>query len=220
MGHAEAWTARDSVLYATCEIFVAAVNGRLKERSIPAHTFAPQFSLDEQVLAAGEYDLAWWGAVGNGSYERHTFIAGGSGALGVGLLGATALGSAIGNASRRNQAALDSTGMWRLVERGIVNISDRGVYLQSPVSFRPFAWSHIMQADLAAQTVLQFVVQTSSGVEHLALTSDWAELVFVLWALAVHRNHPRLVTTSWIDPEFFDKCRDHGYAPPRPALGA
>lgn len=213
------WTARDSVLFASCEILVAATTGRLDERPVLAHSFALQFAHDERLLATGSYQLHWWGASGDGTYEKRTTIVGGTGIIGMGLLGATAIGSAVGNANRRSRAAAEAMAQWRPVDGGYLHISNEGFYLQGSAGFRSFSWRHVVEGDLTAETRFAFNAMTTNGTDHFCLTSDWSELVFMLWALAVNRNHPRLVNNTWVNPTFFQKCERYGYPTPRPSLG-
>ena len=37
-----------------------------------------------------------------------------------------------------------------------------------------------------------------------AIASDWAELVFVLWALARHPRHPQLINGEWLPPGWLE----------------
>lgn len=214
----DSWTDRDSVLYATCEIALSAMRGRLHDRPMLAHDFVLQFSPHERLLASGQYDLHWWGSAGDGSYQSRTTIVGGGGGLGIGLLGATALASAAGNASRRSQAAMAAMDAWRPVDVGVVHITDFGFYVHGSAGFRAFAWSHIVQGDVTHETVFQFSAQTTQGTQQFRIPSDWSELVFFLWATTMDPSHPRLVGKAWLDPAFFDKCRRHGYG--APALGS
>lgn len=218
-GGQEMWTERDSVLFASCEILAAATSGQLGSRPVLAHSFALRFAQDERLLATGAYQLHWWGAVGDGTDASRTTIVGGTGIIGIGLLGATAFGSAAGNANRRARAAADASSQWRPFDAGYLHISDQGFYLQGSSGFRSFCWSHVVEGDLTAETMFAFNAMTTNGTDYFCLTSDWAELVFMLWALAVNRNHPRLINNSWINPAFFEKCQRLGYPTPRPTLG-
>ena len=45
------------------------------------------------------------------------------------------------------------------------------------------------------------------------IRSDWAELLFVLWALVRHPRHPQLGNGGWQPPGWQDRCRANGLVP-------
>jgi hypothetical protein len=208
------WTERDSVLYATCEIVRDVVRGDVEQRPLMVHTFPLTFT-GEKVLASGAYELGVWGAAGDGSYQHSSFIAGGAGLLGISTLAATAVASAAVNQSRRSAAAAAARNGWNFLDHGVVHISTHGVYFQGTGGTRFFGWDSITDGDLAYQTMFRYSATMHDGtIETFLMTSDWAELVFALWAYARHQNHPRLNDGQWIDPTFFARCQQFGYHPP------
>jgi hypothetical protein len=158
--------------------------------------------------------------VGDGSYSTSGFMAMGTGKLGLGMLAASAVGSSVGNARARRRAAEAATPMWRPVDQGGVHVSLHGFYLtDGHHGFRRFGWHHIVQASVVEPGCLHFHATTDEGPADFLLRSDWAELAFVLWALARNPHHPQLLARSWIDPAFPARCQQHGYAPPTLELG-
>ena len=45
------------------------------------------------------------------------------------------------------------------------------------------------------------------------IQSDWAELLFVAWAVIRHRRHPQLVTGGWLPPGWVERATQYGYMP-------
>lgn len=209
-----AWTNRDSTLFETCAIVTDIAHGRLQSRPTLTHSFVLQFGAQEKLLASGGYGLYWFGSEGDGSYEKRHFIGFGSGLLGVATLGATSAISAIGNSRRKAQARAAAAADWRPVDQGALHISDHGIYLEGPVGFRAFNWSHITNCDLAGEGDWAFHANTTNGPAQFRLQSDWAELCMVLWAMARNQNHPRFVGGTWLSQGFLEKCRRMGYQPP------
>ncbi len=54
------------------------------------------------------------------------------------------------------------------------------------------------------------------------LQSDWAELIFITWAIARHPRHPQLVSGGLFPPGWAGHAaaHHHGVPPPAPGLGA
>jgi len=51
------------------------------------------------------------------------------------------------------------------------------------------------------------------GATSWIIKSPWSELLFVLWALAVHPAHPQLLTAGWLPPGWLDRCDANGFRP-------
>ena len=84
-----------------------------------------------------------------------------------------------------------------------------GYYLANSGSLLPFAY----QANIGAAIVRPGQVQVDVALaddsqQRFAITSDWAELIFVMWALQYCPNHPQLQNLGWLPQEFLDRvCR-------------
>jgi hypothetical protein len=50
------------------------------------------------------------------------------------------------------------------------------------------------------------------------LTSDWAEPVFVTWALIMHPKHPQLVSGGWLPSRWIEHARSWHRQEPEIAL--
>lgn len=80
------WTYRDQVLAATLDILKHSLSGTISERAIMPTSFELAHQT-ERIVAVGNYSLNWWGAAGDGSYQKKggSFLA--LGELGYSLLG-------------------------------------------------------------------------------------------------------------------------------------
>jgi len=56
-----------------------------------------------------------------------------------------------------------------------------------------------------------FQGQSEAGPISWILVSDWAELLFVTWALLFHPRHPQLLSGAWLPPGWLDRCAAHAY---------
>jgi hypothetical protein len=202
----EASEYREQALQYTARIVRMAQTGKLKDQPCLAHTFA--IDRDEHLYAAGAYTLHWWGTLGDGSWSTSSFIAGGTGAVGMGML----VGSAIGNYNSRNrarrQAAANAALAWRPVDTGQVHVSDYGIYLtRGHHGIRRYRWTSITEADLHQPGVVFYNANTTDGPVQYLLRSDWAELIFAFWCLARNPNHPRFIADTWIDRATIERSR-------------
>jgi hypothetical protein len=53
---------------------------------------------------------------------------------------------------------------------------------------------------MAAPAAVQISGEGANGPISWLLSSDWAELIFVSWALARHPRHPQLLSGGWLPP--------------------
>ena len=201
-------------MWRTCHI-----STEISERRVPEYRVATLFPLREREIAFadGPVHVDSFHAAGDGSYSTSTTVMAGTGLFGLALGAATMAGSAIGNASRRSRAEADATRMWRRVVLGSVVVTSQGFYLLDDSGIYPWTWQSIdlMQVVGFSQVILQG--SSSTGPVTWRLTSDWAELVFVLWAMSRHPQHPQLVDGSWIPNGWIDWAARNGYPVRRPS---
>ncbi|MHB1138047.1 MAG: hypothetical protein ACYC2O_03765 [Microthrixaceae bacterium] len=210
MGEVE-WTPHESALWATCEIMRDwLVHGSWPD-PIP-YPFARQVDHSEQMIHWGDYQRSWFGAAGDGSYDSSTFFLGGFGAAGMALGAATLGASAIGNAGRKSRARRDATEMWRPIDSGHLYVSTHGYYiLPSTGGIFCFPQSSLLQADLGGPGVLLATHSMDGGHQsQFAITTVWAELLFVMWAHEYSPHHPRLTNLGFLPPEFIQRVEYSG----------
>lgn len=223
-----AWSQHDTAVWHACDIASALLMARIHERTVIATPFRPHLGSqesplagEERVLALGGFELLTHRAVGDGSYvhDGGFFLAAGRG--GLGLSAGVLAGRAIGNSRRRARAAADTVPRWVPDDGGTLWASTHGFYLQTPRGLFGWPWAPIVSAQLVGPGALHVQGHSVGGPVSWVLRSDWAELVFVLWAMHVHPGHPQLVNGGWLPPQWGARCEAAGHTPPRsfPSVG-
>ena len=201
------WTDRDRALWHTCEIAVDLAHGRVPPpRMRVASIFPPQLGVDEQYWAAGPYTLNEQRALGDGSYVHDSGYFSATGRGGLMATGAVAAFRAAGNARRRHEAERAAIPRWMPIEHGAVYVSRYGIHLHGPGGIFPWHWSAFTAAQMVGPAAVHVLGSSTRGPVSWILQSDWAELVFVAWAMACHRQHPQLVTGTWLPPGWLQRC--------------
>ncbi len=172
--------------------------GRLD--SIPSETATFALSEpDEKCFARGDFVLAEFRALGDGTYLHNGswFVAGGP----VGALATVGFmtGRALRNSARKREAARAAVPRWIECDRGHVWISSHALYFHSSQGFQRLNWSSLANGEMVGPG--QFLFATYDQGDQLILSSAWAELAFTSWARARHPNHPQYVSRAWLTPE-------------------
>ena len=213
------WTDHDSALWYTWDILTKLHQGESQSLPLVAVPFAMQLGgYDERILASHEYAMAEWSAVGDGSYLHNGGFLLATGGPGVALSAAVLGARAIGNAKRKRQAIADSQPRWVWNTRGCIHVSTHGFYLQTPNGLLPWSWPPIDMTQMVAPATVWIQGQSDRGRISWLIRSIWAELVFVLWALARNPHHPQLIDGSWLPPGWpawaAEKAHSAGLMPP------
>jgi hypothetical protein len=203
-----AWAERNRALGITAAIASAMFSGRVPDGGFDIGTsFPPAFGFDERFWGEGPYRLQDYRAVGDGSYVQSTTIVGGRGLLGMTLLGATAIGSAMGNKRRRDAAARDMQPRWVEIDSGHLTVGSHGLYLQSATGMSPWSWQSVASAEMVAPGKLYFTGHLANGSISWIVESAWSELAFLAWAAMRHQRHRQVLDGSWFPG---------GWCPPSP----
>lgn len=200
-------------MWHTCQIV-----SDIAARTVPAARVPTLFPLrdNEIAFATGAVAVDSFHAVGDGSYVASSRVMAGTGMFGLALGAATMAGSAIGNASRRAQAAVDATAMWRPIVNGTVVVASQGFYLLDQSGKFDWDWDSIELMQVVGFTSVLMQGRSTNGPVTWRITSDWAELIFVLWAMARHPQHPQLVDGSWVPAVWAEWATAQGYPPRMP----
>ena len=205
------WTPHESALWWTCNYVrdLTRVDRLPQAVRVP---FALQLDQGEFVYQSGTYERSWFGAAGDGSYRSSWLVAGAFSPLGIGL-GALTLGaSAALNSSRKAQATQNATAMWRPLDSGTIYISTHGYYLENYSGLLPFGYNGHISAGIIGPGQLQFNVMMADGSQQrFAVSTNWAELIFVNWALRHCPNHPQMQNLGWLPREFIERIRYAGF---------
>lgn len=201
------WSPLDDHLWYTCEILADVIQGTVGQRPLLA-TRAP-LSAGDRALAVGPANRYTWRALGNGSYNRSQVVAFGSPAFVVGSL----LRNAMGNSSRRRQAARDAQPRWVLDGGGELTVTPRKAYFAHPNAWLDLNWSGLSSIDLVDPDLLEASFHNTAGGGQVTvrLQTLWASLIFVLAALDAFPGHPRLLSRGWLPPDFEQRCAALGW---------
>ena len=86
--------------------------------------------------------------------------------------------------------------------------SHRGFYLHAE-RVLTWGWDDITTATMAKPGAVQIRGNSVHGPVAWALCSDWAELLFITWALTRHPRHPQLLNGQWLPPGRVDHAHTH-----------
>jgi hypothetical protein len=195
------WTSRDDALLHTCRIAnLMITQGDLSQVQEVIAPFRPQVP-GEQLWSEGPFTLWDWRAVGDGSWEmpRHTIV--------DLALGPAAIVNRFVKIRRAQRDAVSATvPRWVEAARGTLFTSVYGFYLYTPQpQVYPWPWEGITIAELIQSGSVRLTGTNSNGPFKWLLQSDWAELVFVTWALTLHPKHPQL--NSWLPSGWIEHAR-------------
>lgn len=221
------WTQRDDALLHTCRLANLMITGG-DLSGVPEVTavFACEVP-GERLWAAGLFRLSDWRALGDGSWEApppgQPYKAPGllgAGLAVAGLVPGIALPAVIARRAYteghlRRQAEADAVPRWVAIADGWLFSSAYGFYLQTSTGVYPWPWEGVTSASLTGPGSLRVTVKNGSGSALWLLESDWAELIFVTWALARHPKHPDLVN-GWLPPGWIEYARAWGRHVPMP----
>ncbi|MFK0252148.1 hypothetical protein [Streptomyces sp. NPDC090445] len=123
------WTALDDHLLYTARVVHDLLQGRLSER--PPVPSAARLEPGELSVAVGPASRFTWRALGDGTYRHSNVVAFGQPAFVIGSL----VGSALGNAARRNRAAADAQPRWVADGPGQLTVTNRRAYFGQAQGF-------------------------------------------------------------------------------------
>ncbi|MGH3526281.1 MAG: hypothetical protein ACRDQV_14160 [Pseudonocardiaceae bacterium] len=214
------WTTRDEVLsYTTtlaAELGAGGPVGSAWEVTAP---FPPTLGEELPLWGSGAFTLHEWRAPGDGSWQPNQTIAFGTGAVGAGLMIGSLLGGVIGNSRARRAAEAAAIPRWMQTDGGGLYLSHRGFYLHTD-RVVAWDWASVTSATMAKPGAVQISGTSEYGPISWALCSDWAELLFITWALTRHPRHPQLIGGQWLPPGWLDHAHAHhqpAWAVPSPS---
>jgi hypothetical protein len=127
--------------------------------------------------------------------------------MGLGML--TLGASAALNASRSAAARQHATTIWRGLDAGTIYISTDGFYLANQQGLFSFGYGGLVSAGIAGPGLLHLdALMTDGSQQRFAISSSWAELIFVSWALKFCPRHPQMQNLGWLPRGFIEHVRD------------
>ncbi|MFF9402959.1 hypothetical protein [Streptomyces sp. NPDC014744] len=212
-GHANtpAWSSLDDHLWHSCEIVADLLAGSLARR--PLIATAARLERDDRALAVGPGMRSTWRAPGNGRYQHNSVVAVGNPAFVIGSL----LGSAVGNSTRRREAARNAQPRWMIDGPGEVTITRQKLHFASSTSGLDLDWKALSTIDLVWVDAFQTSFVNTRGQQVTTMVhTPWASLAFAVAAITAFPAHPRLLSGGWLPPGFEQRCARLG-RPCRPA---
>lgn len=204
------WSPSDEYLWHSCDILADVLEGQVVRRPVVATTARLQHG--DRALAVGPAQRQTWRALGNGRYTHTNVAAFGSPGFVIGSLA----GSAIGNSSRRRQAARDAQPRWVADGAGEVTLTLQRLHFAHTAEL-DLDWKALSSIELVAPDVFQTsFVNTRGSHAMVRVQTPWASLAFALAAITAFPAHPRLLTRGWLPPDFEERCARVG-RPCRPA---
>ena len=204
------WLPSDSALWETCRIVADSINGHALESQLA--TYFP-LSPGEVALVSGDATVDEFRAAGDGRYASQTTLVAGSGTFGLALGAASLAATVIGNANRRAQAQADAQLRWRPGLQGGIVVTTNAFYLQCAQGLFRWDWNSIDLMAVAQYNCAVFQGRSASGPMTWRLSGPWTELVFALWALARHPQHPQFLDGSWLPANWIRWATDQGFPP-------
>lgn len=203
----------DSALWRTTHIV-----SDLRQSRIPEYRVDTMFPLgsNEIALAAGPVAADAFRSAGDGSYLHSSGFAFGTGGLGVALVAGSLIGNAAANSRRRREAEANAASMWRPEFTGLVFVTNTGFVLQTSDGLFPWQWASLDLMEVVSFNRVVVHGRSATGTITWRLTSEWAELIFVMWALNQHPQHPQLRDGTWLPEGWIEWATSMGY---RPHLG-
>jgi hypothetical protein len=194
------WSPSDEYLWHSCDILADVLEGQVARRPVVATTARLQHG--DRALAVGPAQRQTWRALGNGRYTRTNVAAFGSPGFVIGSLAA----SAIGNSSRRRQAARDARPRWVADGVGEVTLTLQRLHFAHTAEL-DLDWRALSSIELIAPDVFQTsFVDTRGSHATVRVQTPWASLAFALAAITAFPAHPRLLTRGWLPPDFEERC--------------
>lgn len=196
---ARTWVAYDDALAFTVAVKDAIENERYEDLPSLPTNFPPE-APGERVLLARSFSLSTYRALGDGSYQAGGVFVGGTGAVGMGLIAGSLIGTAIGRSAAKQRAAANAVPRWVVDEAGMLHVSTHALYFGSSHGLGRWHWDSLTGVNVIAPGQIQVQGNSRTGTVNWIIHSEAAELAFVMWALARHPQHPQLVSGTWLPP--------------------
>lgn len=209
-GNGDDWSAEDQAMLLTCLIIDDVTHQR-----VPAIRAQTMFALPAGVAAfvSGPVRVFALRADGDGSYNRSGSFVFGTGKLGMAMMAGSLLGNAVANNRARNRAMADAQVAFRHQFDGSLYVCNTGFIFHNAEGL--FSWDFDSVAGMEVIGPNTVIMQGES--EHGAVTwrihCPYAELIFVLWALECHPQHPQLIDGSWLSRDWPAFARSRGRDP-------
>lgn len=167
----------------------------------------PQISENEIMMASAACSIQVWDAPGDGTYATGgaPIVATGFGnSTGTAQMAGMAIGTLAANAFSKSRARKNAVPRWMdFVPQGTLTVSTFGIYVEDATQgLLCWTWSMIQSVEWQAPSRIVLLLSAPEGSVYIALTSDWAELVYVTWIESAFPQHPQkflYTTADWAE---------------------
>lgn len=204
------WTPRDQTLLRTAQIMYAIEHGEYDRiDGIPVDFGLAGDYPDNRIVLAAPFEVLSFEAVGDGSYQHDSGFFFATGQVGLAITAGAAIGRAVGNSRRRQQAAQAATPQWHVIDQGMVHVNQFGLYLRTPTDLLEWDWESIITGRMIERGQFAMLGESAQGRVNYVIVSDAAELIFAFWATVRQPQHPQLAQRIWLLPEWVAHHRAH-----------
>ena len=218
----ESLTGPDAALWHTCAMAAARAAGRTPHPPVavspPVRPGLGDGAADgdgEVMLAAGPF-TRYVLAAGDATYQKSSAFFFATGAVGLAATAAVAVGQAWGNSRRKRRAERAARPRWDEAGGGLLTVSTHGFYLSGPHGVSPWPWAAVDTCEVGRRGLVDLTGRSTTGPVRWLLETDWAELVFAMWALDRHPGHPRLADGAWLPPGWLERVAARVGPPAQP----
>lgn len=93
---------------------------------------------------------------------------------------------------------------WQRIDSGVIYLSILGFHLMTDRGVWAWTWQSMTSVEVPEPGVVHLLGQAGTGRTSWRLSSDWAELLFILWAFTCHQRHAQLQSGSWLPDGWLD----------------
>lgn len=173
----------------------------------------PKLDDDELMMVSGDCRMFEWGSPGDGSYDTvrpPVVMTGVANKEGAQIIAGAVVGAIGMNLLNKKRAQKDATTRWMDYAAGPITVSNHGFYVEESEGTWCWDYNAIEMIEWRGLSTIELRLshQNSAGgtyQQRLVVTSDWAELIFVLWIDSCYPQHPGRLT--WLDRGWLDRVR-------------
>lgn len=93
---------------------------------------------------------------------------------------------------------------WHQIDDGVVYLSVLGFHLATDRGVWAWTWPSMTSVEVSGPGAVHLLGQAGTGRTSWLLASDWAELLFILWAFTCHPRHAQLQSGTWLPDGWLD----------------
>lgn len=204
------WLPQDDALLLSCHLITDIRAGRVPPQRAPTIFVLPSGVVAFTYGPCRVFELR---AAGDGSYQTSGSFAFGTGTLGLALVAGSMIGNAAANSRARSQAQANAQVVFRHQFDANLYVTNNGFIFHNQTGVHTWTSSDVTAMQVLEPNSVIMQGQSDRGPLNWRINSPYAELIFVLWAIDRHPQHPQLLDGSWLAPGWPDHARRYGHDP-------